>query len=59
VAIGHGTYDPVITVDFGRHAKNTLEKAGADVLYQESPMAHSIDPDFLKKVRPWLTARLT
>jgi phospholipase/carboxylesterase len=59
VAIGHGTYDPVITVDFGRHAKNTLEKAGADVLYQESPMAHTIDPAFLNGVRPWLTARLT
>jgi phospholipase/carboxylesterase len=58
VAIGHGTYDPVITVDFGRHAKNTLEKLGADVVYRESPMPHTIDPDFLNEVRPWLTSRL-
>jgi phospholipase/carboxylesterase len=58
IAIGHGTYDPVITVDFGTHAKNQLEKAGADVLYRESPMPHTIDPDFLNELSPWLKARL-
>jgi phospholipase/carboxylesterase len=58
VAIGHGTYDPVITVDFGTHAKNVLERAGANVLYREAPMAHSIDPEFLTELSPWLAARL-
>ncbi|MGH2753091.1 MAG: alpha/beta hydrolase [Actinomycetota bacterium] len=57
VAIGHGTYDPVITVDFGRHAKNVLEKAGADVIYRESPMPHAIDPAFLTELRPWVEER--
>ena len=46
VAIGHGTYDPVISVDWGRQARERLEQAGADVLYRESPMAHTIDPQF-------------
>jgi phospholipase/carboxylesterase len=51
VAIAHGTYDPVIPVEFGRRARATLEAAGADVLYRESPMAHQIDPSFLPEVR--------
>ena len=36
IAIGHGTYDPVIGVEWGRQAKERLEAAGADVLYRES-----------------------
>jgi phospholipase/carboxylesterase len=54
VAIGHGTYDPVITVDFGRRAKTLLEAAGARVLYREYPLPHAIDPGFLAEVRAWL-----
>src|SRR3989475_5834193 len=32
VAIGHGIYDPIISVEWGRQARATLEAAGADVL---------------------------
>jgi phospholipase/carboxylesterase len=45
-AIGHGTYDPVISVDWSRQARDRLEAAGADVLYRESPLPHTIDPRF-------------
>lgn len=51
VSIGHGTFDPVISVEFGRDAKARLEEAGADVQYGESPMAHSIDPAWVRQVR--------
>jgi phospholipase/carboxylesterase len=54
VAIGHGTLDPVIGVEWGRQAKERLEAAGASVLYQESPMGHTIDPGFLRELVPWL-----
>jgi phospholipase/carboxylesterase len=54
VAIGHGTYDPVISVEFGRRARRVLEEAGAAVLYRESPMAHTIDPRFVAELQPWL-----
>src|SRR5207247_628181 len=37
VAIGHGTHDPVIGVEFARVAKATLEHAGAQVTYRETP----------------------
>jgi phospholipase/carboxylesterase len=54
VAIGHGIYDPVIGVEWGRGARARFESAGAEVLYQESPMPHSIDPGFAARVGEWL-----
>jgi phospholipase/carboxylesterase len=54
VAIGHGTYDPIISVDFGRGARQVLDEAGAAVLYREYPLPHAIDPGFLVEVRGWL-----
>jgi len=54
IAIGHGTYDPVIGVEWGRQAKELLEGAGADVLYREYPLPHTVDPSFLIELRPWL-----
>jgi phospholipase/carboxylesterase len=56
VAIGHGTYDPVIGVEFGREARDRLTEAGADVTYRESPMPHSIDPGFLRELPDWVRA---
>lgn len=49
VALGHGTYDPVISVEFGRRAAETLREAGADVLWRESPMPHTLDPRFVRE----------
>jgi phospholipase/carboxylesterase len=58
VAIGHGTYDPVIGVEWGRQAKELFEDAGADVLYREYPLPHTIDPQFIVDLRDWLAQRL-
>ena len=55
VAIGHGTQDPVIGVEWGRRAREQLETAGLDVTYRESPMGHSIDPRFLAELQGWVT----
>jgi phospholipase/carboxylesterase len=55
VAIGHGTYDPVISVEFGRQARQLLEEAGADVLFRESPMPHTVDPAFIAELQPWVS----
>jgi phospholipase/carboxylesterase len=54
VAIGHGTHDPIISVEFGRRARRLLEEAGASVLYREYPLPHAIDPTFLIELRGWL-----
>jgi phospholipase/carboxylesterase len=44
VALAHGSYDPVIPEGFGAEAKRLLEDAGADVLWRETPVTHTIDP---------------
>jgi phospholipase/carboxylesterase len=44
VAIAHGTLDQIIPVEFGRQARDRLLAAGADVLYRESPVPHTLDP---------------
>jgi phospholipase/carboxylesterase len=54
VAIGHGTYDPVIEVGWGRQARELLEAAGAAVTYRESPLPHAVDPHFLRRLAPWV-----
>jgi phospholipase/carboxylesterase len=56
VAIGHGTYDPIIPVEFGRAARDRLSEAGAEITYRESPMPHAIDPGFLGELSGWVSA---
>jgi phospholipase/carboxylesterase len=58
VAIGHGRSDPVIEARFGREARDRLEEAGADVLWRESPVAHTLDEDFLPELRDFVQRAL-
>lgn len=58
VAIGHGTLDNVIGVEWGRRARALLEEAGADVLYRETPMFHQIDPAFVHDVAGFIRTAL-
>src|SRR5437764_10002200 len=55
-AIGHGTYDPVISVDWSRRAKQQLDEAGADVLYRDYPLPHAIDPRYLSELSSWVAS---
>jgi phospholipase/carboxylesterase len=57
IAIAHGIYDPIISVEYARTARRVLEAAGADVLYREYEVDHTIDPSFLTETREWLAAR--
>jgi phospholipase/carboxylesterase len=54
VAIGHGSLDQVIGVEWGRRADDLLQRAGLAVRYHETVMGHSIDPAFLDELRGWL-----
>ncbi|MBA2461744.1 MAG: phospholipase [Actinobacteria bacterium] len=51
VAIGHGTYDDIISVHWGREANERVAAAGAGVLYREYPLQHTIDPRFIPELR--------
>jgi phospholipase/carboxylesterase len=52
VAIGHGVYDEVISVDLARGARDLL--GASNVLYGEYPLGHQLDAGFVDEVRVWL-----
>ena len=54
IAIGHGTFDQVIPLEFAHRSLALLEAAGASVLYRESPLPHTIDPAVVAELVPWL-----
>jgi phospholipase/carboxylesterase len=56
VAIAHGSLDPVIPVDFSREARRAMEEAGAEVLYREAPLPHTIDPAIIPELRAFVAA---
>jgi len=58
VSISHGTYDPVIGVEFGRDARDRLRTAGADVHFREDAVAHQIAPGALTQAQAVLEQAL-
>jgi phospholipase/carboxylesterase len=51
VFLAHGTYDGIITVDFGRDARDRLAAAGVDVTYREDAVDHTIAMDAVEDAR--------
>jgi phospholipase/carboxylesterase len=59
VAVGHGEYDPIIGVEWGRDARKRLTEAGVDLTYREYPLPHAVDPGYLAELsRQWLPTTL-
>ena len=59
VAIGHGEYDPIIGIEWGRDGRDRLTQAGLDVTYREYSLPHAVDPGYLAEIsREWLPAVL-
>jgi phospholipase/carboxylesterase len=54
VLIHHGRNDPIITVDFGRAARDLLEPAGLDVTYLESDAGHWVPPEVIEPARGFI-----
>jgi len=59
VAIGHGIYDDVISVEWSRRARALLTEAGADVLYREYPLPHAVDPRFVAELQRWIETTIS
>jgi phospholipase/carboxylesterase len=51
VSISHGSLDPVISVEFGRAARERLTASGLDVRYREDPVGHTIAPGAVAQAR--------
>jgi phospholipase/carboxylesterase len=58
VSISHGSYDPIIDVQFAREARALLEPVGLRVTYREDPVAHQISPGALAQSRAVLESAL-
>ena len=55
VAVGHGEYDPIIGIEWGRDARERLTEAAVEITYREYPLPHAVDPGFLEDLsRDWL-----
>jgi len=50
----HGTYDPIIPVDWAKQNKPFLSQYTDKVFYKEYPIGHSINPEILQKLLSWL-----
>jgi phospholipase/carboxylesterase len=58
VFIAHGRRDPIMGVEFARHAREQLVAGGLEVEYHESDAAHHIDPAHAPAAIDWLAATL-
>ena len=58
IAIAHGSLDPVIPVEFSRAAFERVRAAGADLLWRETPVPHTIDPRVLPELQAFVAAAI-
>jgi phospholipase/carboxylesterase len=56
IAMGHGTLDQIIPVEFAHRSRDRLLAAGATLLYRESLMGHEIDLEFVGDLRAFIRA---
>ena len=50
----HGSHDPVVPVDLGKRAFESLKSAGYRAEWREYPMPHSIHPQQIRDIASWL-----
>ncbi len=58
IFMGHGVFDPVITVDQGRDSANTLNSAGYSVDFNEYTMEHAVCLEEIRAIGSWISQRL-
>ena len=58
IAVAHGSLDPIIPVEFGRAAAERARDAGADLLWRETPVPHTIDPRVLPDLQAFVASSL-
>ena len=58
VFVHHGRGDPVIGVEFGRRAVETLEREGVAVSYVETDAGHWVPPELVPRLRSFVAAAL-
>ena len=54
VFMAHGSFDPMIPMQWGRASADRLIESGFDVEWHEYPMAHAVCPQEIQDIRAWL-----
>lgn len=56
--VAHGSSDPVVPIQLGKEAAETLESLGHSVEWHSYPMPHSVCPEEITHLGAWLRTRL-
>ncbi len=54
VLMVHGTFDPLLPLAVGQHAREIMQDAGFKVQWHEYPMAHAVCAEEISEIRKWL-----
>jgi phospholipase/carboxylesterase len=54
VFMAHGTFDPMLPIQWGRASAEQLTALGYDVEWHDYPMAHAVCPAEIADIRTWL-----
>ena len=54
VLMVHGSFDPILPIAAGQHARGVLQQAGFTVQWHEYPMAHAVCAEEIAEIRSWL-----
>jgi len=55
IFMGHGNFDPVLRLEWGRASADRLIEAGYAVDWHEYPMAHAVCPQEIADIGRWLS----
>ena len=59
IFMAHGSFDPVLRMEWGRSSADKLIEAGYVVDWHEYPMAHAVCPQEIADISRWLSAIYT
>lgn len=54
VLMAHGSFDPMLPIAVGQHARDIMQKAGFNVQWHGFPMAHAVCAEEIAEIRRWL-----
>ena len=58
IFMAHGSFDPVLPIEFGKTTRAALQSAGFNVEWHEYPMGHAVCAEEITAVRRWLQSVL-
>lgn len=56
IFFAHGSFDPVVPMQLGKHSAERVQSAGYSVDWHEYPMAHAVCAQEIEEIRRWLLA---